>query len=137
MLKLPECPYCGCKYDYGRVKKHIHDKTIECRSCKKMMAVTYKKTATKTAVILFLALIVLNTFYISFTKSETIYPNIIFTVLFIFIFIFLVPLMVKYHKIAGQETQEKLKKNRHRYKKNKNQKTEFNEDPLKGTQFDN
>lgn len=100
------------------------------------MAVSYKKSVAVMAVLFFVALIVLNTVYLKFTKSLTIYPNVIFTVLFIVLFIILVPLRVQYYKIPGQEPVEKLKKNRHRHKKTKNQRIDIDDNPLKGTSFD-
>lgn len=138
MLKLPKCPYCGCGYDYSRVKKHKKDKFFLCASCGKKMAVLYKKNAFIMAVLFFFALIVLNVIFITFTKNSTIYPNLIFTVTAIVVYLCLIPFTVKYHKIKGQEDEpKKLKKNRHRHEKTKNNNSEHDEEPLKGTVFEN
>lgn len=137
MLKLPQCPYCGYKYDYSRVKKTMHEKQCKCRKCGKLMAVAYKKAAVKMALLFFILLVVLNTLYLFGTKSETVIPNIVFTVVFIFLYIILVPLRVTYGKISGQEDEpEKLKKNRRRHKKTKNKEVDSEENPLKNTSFD-
>ena len=137
MLKLPQCPYCGFKYDYTRAKKSMHEKQYACKKCGKLMTVAYKKSATGMAFIFFVVLIVFNTFYLFFTKSQTIIPNIVFTVLFICLYLVLVPLKVTYGKIAGQEDEpEKLKKNRHRHKKTKKVQEDTEENPLKDTSFE-
>lgn len=136
MLKLPRCPYCGCTYSYGSINKIKDKKQFACNSCKKIMNVFYKKSAAKMAVIFFIGLIIINTFVITFTKSETVYPNIVMTVLFIFLYLCLVPFTVKFGKIDGQEEKVKLKKNRHRYNKVKNSGVQSEENPLKDTVFD-
>lgn len=137
MLKLPRCPYCGCSYSYGSANKIKDKKQFSCSKCKKLMSVAYKKSAAKIAAVFFVALVVINTIVISFTKSATIYPNLIMTILFIVLFICLVPFTVKFGKIDGQEEEhEKLKKNRHRYKKVKDGDLPTDENPLKNTSFD-
>lgn len=136
-MKLPQCPYCGCKYNYSRVKKHMKCKEVQCKSCGKRFAVVYKKSALIMAALFFIAMIAFNTFYLFNSKSTTLLPNVIFTVAAIVLYICLVPLIVKYEKISGQDDPlEKLKKNRHRYKKQKNTSVEIAENPLKNTTFD-
>lgn len=134
MFKLPRCPYCGCSYSYASIKKNKNSKTCRCISCKKVFSVKYKATAVKFALAMFVVLILINTLVLKFTKSLTIWPNLFMTVIFIIIFLCLIPYTVKFGKIEGQEIPEKLKKNRHRYKKDKE--TEDIENPLKNTTFD-
>ena len=86
MLKLPQCPYCGFKYDYSRAKKSMHEKQMTCKKCGKVMSVAYKKAAIKMAFLFFVVLIALNTLYLFGTKSETIYPNLIITIVFILLY---------------------------------------------------
>lgn len=87
--------------------------------------------------IFFTALVAMNTFYMFFTKNSTIIPNLIMTVCFIFIYMAIVPTKVRFRKIMGQEEEQpKLKKNRHRHKKDKKQNITFNENPLINTTFD-
>ena len=82
-------------------------------------------------------LVFVNTVYLFHSKSQTIIPNIVLTVLFILVYLVIVPLRLTFGKIDGQEDPpEKLKKNRHRHKKTKNTKIEFEDNPIKGTSFD-
>lgn len=140
MFKLAKCPYCGFKFDYTRCSKAMHSKykTFTCRKCSKIMSVSYKKSAFVMGVVFFVALIAINTIYLSFAKSRTIIPNLVMTIIFIVLYMVLVPLRVRFGKLPGQEEEPpKLKKNRHRHKKDKPHKLEFEENPLKNTTFDN
>ena len=137
MLKLPICPYCGFKFDYSAAKKALREKEVKCRKCGKTMSVSYKLAAVKTAVLFFVFLVFVNTVYLFHSKSQTIIPNIVLTVVFILVYLAIVPLRITFGKIDGQEDPpEKLKKNRHRHKKTKNTKIEFEDNPIKGTSFD-
>ena len=137
MLKLPECPYCGHKFDYSRASKSLREKNLRCRKCGKLMKVSYKLSAVKTAILFFVFLVALNTAYLFHTKNQTIIPNLIITIFFIIVYLAVLPLKVRFLPIPGQEDPpEKLKKNRHRHKKTKNKTIEFDEDPIKGTTFD-
>lgn len=137
MLKLPICPYCGFKFDYSPARKALHEKQVKCKKCGKLMSVSYKLAAAKTAILFFVFLVFVNTVYLFNSKSQTIIPNIILTVLFIFVYMAIVPLKVSFGKIEGQEDPpEKLKKNRHRHKKTKNSMPKFDENPIEGTSFD-
>lgn len=137
MLKLPVCPYCGFKFDYSAAKKNLREKEVKCKKCGKVMSVSYKLAAAKTAVLFFVFLVFVNTVYLFHSKSQTIIPNIVLTVIFIFVYLFIVPLRITFGKINGQEDPpEKLKKNRHRHKKTKNAKIEFEDNPIKDTSFD-
>lgn len=137
MLKLPICPYCGYKFDYSRSSRALHGNAVKCRKCGKLMNVSYKLSAAKTAAVFFVFLVVFNVVYLFNTKNQTIIPNIIITIVFIILYIVIVPLQIKFSTIPGQEDPpEKLKKNRHRHKKTKNQNIEFNENPIENTIFD-
>lgn len=120
MLKLPICPYCGFKFDYSKARKTLSEKQVKCKKCGKIMSVSYKLAAAKTAVVFFVFLVFVNTVYLFHSKSRTIIPNIVLTVVFIFVYLAIIPLKIKFGKIDGQEDPpEKLKKNRHRHKKTK------------------
>lgn len=138
MLMLPTCPFCGSKNDYAWVKKHLHDKPLVCRSCKKKLTVVYKRYALGLAAVFFAITLAISTAYMFFSKNQTVLPDLIFILVMIFAYLALVPLCVRYRKIDGQEPPaEKLKKNRHRHKKIKNTDVKFDENPLEGTSFDN
>ncbi len=140
MSNHSKCPYCGAQIDYKRRMRYVKDKgrNAKCIKCGKIMRVSYKRAAAFIGIIFFVVLVAMNTFYMFFTKNSTIIPNLIMTVLFILLYMALVPAMVRFRKIAGQEEEPpKLKKNRHRHKKEKNNKIEINENPLKNTTFDN
>lgn len=139
MFRLDKCPYCGFKFDYTRcsMATHSKDKTFACRKCGKLMSVSYKKSAFVMGVIFFVALIAMNTLYLSAAKNTTIIPNLVMTIIFIVLYMVLVPLLVRFGKLPGQEEPpQKLKKNRHRHKKDKPDKIEFDENPLQNTTFD-
>lgn len=137
MLKLPQCPYCSYKSDYSQAKKAMSSKELVCRKCGKRMAVSYKKASVPMALIFVAALIVLNTAYLFAGTSKTLLPNLIFTLVTIAVFAALLPLKVTYGKIAGEEDEPpKLKKNRKRHIKTKNNAIETDENPLKNTSFD-
>ena len=137
MLKLPKCPYCGFGFDYSKAAKSLHEKEVKCRKCGKIMSVSYKLAAARTAILFFVFLVFVNTVYLFHSKSQTIIPNIVLTVIFIFVYMAIVPLKITFGKIEGQDDPpEKLKKNRHRHKKTKNCKIEFEENPIENTSFD-
>ncbi len=139
MSKRKTCPYCTAKIDYGRRLKAVKSKSKEmpCIKCGKLMRVSYRKSAFFMGVIFFIALIGLNTITLFLTKSRTIIPNLVMTVAFIALYMSIVPTLLRFGEIAGQEDEPpKLKKNRHRHKKDKKQKIEFDENPLKNTTFD-
>ncbi len=137
MLRLPICPYCGYKFDYAPAKNALKEKQVKCKKCGKLMSVSFKKAAAKTAFLFFVFLVFVNTLYLFNSKSRTIIPNVVLTVVFIFVYLAIVPLKISFGKIDGQEDPpEKLKKNRHRHKKTKNNLPEFNDNPIEGTSFD-
>ncbi len=140
MSKRKVCPYCKAKIDYGRRLKAVKSKAnqITCIKCGKIMSIAYKKSAFLLGLIFFIALIAINTFYLFLTKNQTVIPNLVMTVAFIALYMAIVPTLLRFGKIAGQEDEPpKLKKNRRRHKKDKKQKIEFDENPLKNTTFDN
>jgi len=120
MLRLPICPYCGYKFDYAPAKRALRAKQVKCKKCGKQMSVRFKRAAFIMGVKFFVFLVFINTVYLFNSKSRTILPNIIMTVLFIVIYLVIVPLKVSMDKIEGEdEPPQKLKKNRHRHKKTK------------------
>ena len=137
MFKLPQCPYCGYKSDFKSSVRTLRAKEVICRKCGKKMSVSFKLSASVMAVLFFVFLIAANTLYLRASNNQTIIPNFVVTVAFIILYFVLVPLRTKYNKIPGQEDPpEKLKKNRHRHKKENSPNVIINEDPLKDTSFD-
>ena len=133
IMRLTQCPYCGKMLDYKASVNAINTKSgrFECRRCRKFSAIKYKAACAKWAVIFALALIALN------AAGKTILPNLVVTITAIIIYIALMPFHLKLSEIDGQrEPEPKLKKNRHRKKKTKYKEVEFDEEPLKGTSFD-
>ena len=138
MFKLPVCPYCGKAVRYTDSKRLMREKRSECRSCHKRSAVKYKAACVKMGAVFAALLIGLNTLMFFKGNNKTLLPNLIVTVSAIFVYMILTPLTVRLTEIEGQrEDEPKLKKNRHRHKKTKYSDVSFEEDPLKGTSFDN
>ncbi len=139
MNKRNKCPYCGADIDYKHRLKYVRNKgrDVSCIKCGKLMSLSYRKTAFFMGAIFFAGLVAMNTFYLFFTKNRTVIPNLILTMALIVLYLMLVPVNVRFKKIAGQEEEQpKLKKNRHRHKKDKKQKITFDENPLENTTFD-
>ena len=139
MSKQSKCPYCSAQIDYKHRTKYVKDKSkeVKCIKCGKLMKMSYRRAAAFWGFVFFVGLIGINTVYLFFTKNKTIIPNLVLTVVFIVIYMLIVPQMAVFRKIPGQEDAlPKLKKNRHRHKKDKNDKIEFEEDPIKNTAFD-
>jgi len=110
---------------------------VKCKKCGKKMSVRFMGAAVRMALWFFVFLVFLNTVYLFNSKSQTIIPNIIITLLFIGLYLVIVPLKISMEKIEGQEDPPQiLKKNRHRHKKSKNNLPKFQENPIKGTSFD-
>lgn len=138
MFKLPVCPYCGKSVRYTDSKRLMREKHSECRGCRKKSAVKYKAACVKMGAVFAALLIGLNTLMFYKGNNKTLLPNLIVTVGAIFVYMILTPLTVRLIEIDGQrEAEPKLKKNRHRHKKTKYSDVNFEEDPLKGTSFDN
>ncbi len=137
MMKLPVCPYCGKKLDYGRSVTVMGEKKYVCRSCKKISKVKYKAACAKMGAIFVLMLIALNTLMFFHGNNKTLLPHLIATMVPLIIFMVLTPLKVTLIEIEGQRDPEpKRKKNRHRHKKIRHDDVLFDEEPLKGTSFD-
>ncbi len=141
MLKLPICPYCGREYNYSTVKKLKHKKEFVCAKCKKKMAVTYIKHAALWGILSFFIILAIDTLFLIFTSSQTIYPNVFLTIALIIVYLILTPLMVQFHKMDGQENSDgvKRKKNRRRHAKTSKEKyplPNIEKDPLRDTGFD-
>ena len=139
IMRLTQCPYCGKMLDYKASVNAINTKSgrFECRRCGKFSAIKYKAACAKWAVIFALALIALNSAIFFNAAGKTILPNLVVTITAIIIYIALMPFHLKLSEIDGQrEPEPKLKKNRHRKKKTKYKEVEFDEEPLKGTSFD-
>lgn len=137
MFDLPKCPYCGKQLDYFESAKATGKREDCCRRCKKKYLVHWRKAFAKTAVVVLLLSIALNTLIFFKGNNLTLLPNLIVTVLAIAACMASAPWKVKLHEIEGQRDPEpKRKKNRHRHKKTRYDDVKFDESPLKGSIFD-
>ena len=137
MFRLPVCPYCGKKLDYKASLMSMGVENIKCRQCGKLSRVKFKAACAGLGVLFFLLLVGINTLMFFYGNNRTLLPHFIVTVTVILIFMSLTPLRVKLLELPGQRDSEpKLKKNRHRRKKVRYDEVLFDEDPLKGTSFE-
>ncbi len=139
MFKLPVCPYCGRQMGYKASIMLMDKKQTSCRKCGKLSKVRYKGRCAWLAAVFIAVLIVLNTLMLFSENNKTLIPNMVVTVAVIIIYLALTPLTVRLCEIEGQRDRQpvqKLKKNRHRQKKTKYTDVKFDENPLKGTSFD-
>lgn len=138
MFRLPVCPYCGKKIEYKSSAAVIFRKgNVKCRRCGKLSKPSYVRSCVIMAVVAAALMIALNTLMFFKGNNYTLLPNFIVTMCAVAVYFILIPLKVRLSEIEGQrEPEPKRKKNRHRHKKVKYENVKFNEDPLKGTSFD-
>ena len=137
MMRLPVCPYCGKKLGYKQSAEAMGERNFSCRGCKKLSKVKYKAACAGMGAIFIAALILLNTLMFFFGNNKTLLPHFIATLIPLILFMVLTPLKVRLTEIEGQRDPEpKRKKNRHRHRKIRHDDVLFDEEPLKGTSFD-